>query len=83
MDNRFVERLWQSLKYEAVYLGEIVGGHHARRLIGSWFDHNHRRPHLAFGGRTPVEVVSVMLVERAGRGERAHVVRDQQGMCVP
>ena len=57
MDNRFVERLWRSLKYEAVYLEEIVGGHHARRLIGSWFDHyNHRRPHLAFGGRTPAEL---------------------------
>ena len=46
MDNRFVERLWRSLKYEAVYLEEIAGGHHARRLVGSWFDHyNHRRPH--------------------------------------
>ena len=57
MDNRFVERLWRSLKYEAVYLEEIAGGHHARRLVGSWFDHyNHRRPHLAFGGRTPAEV---------------------------
>ena len=57
MDNRFVERLWRSLKYEAVYLEEILGGHHARRLIGSWVDHyNHRRPHLAFGGRTPAEV---------------------------
>ena len=39
MDNRFVERLWRSLKYEAVYLEEILGGHHARRLIGSWVDH--------------------------------------------
>ena len=56
MDNRFVERLWRSLKYEAVYLEEIVGGHHARRLIGSLLDHNDRRPHLAFGGRTPAEV---------------------------
>ena len=57
MDNRFVERLWRSLKYEAVYLEEILGGHHARRLIGSWVDHyNHRRPHLAFAGQTPAEV---------------------------
>ena len=39
IDNQFVERLWRSLKYEAVYLEEIVGGHHARWLIGSWFDH--------------------------------------------
>ena len=59
MDNRFVERLWRSLKYEAVYLEEILGGHHARRLIGSWVDHyNHRRPHLAFGGRSPPRCTS-------------------------
>ena len=57
MDNRFVERLWRSLKYEAVYLEEILGGHHARRLIGCWVDHyDHRRPRLAFGGHTPAEV---------------------------
>ena len=36
IDNRFIERLWRSLKYEAVYLEELVGGHHARRVIASW-----------------------------------------------
>ena len=57
MDNRFIERLWRSLKYEAVYLEELCGGHHARRVIGAWLDHyNHRRPHLAFAGKTPAEV---------------------------
>ena len=57
IDNRFIERLWRSLKYEAVYLEELVGGHHARGVIASWLDHyNHRRPHLALGGRTPAEV---------------------------
>ena len=57
IDNRFIERLWRSLKYEAVYLEELVGGHHARRVIAFWLDHyNNRRPHLALGGRTPAEV---------------------------
>ena len=57
IDNRFIERLWRSLKYEAVYLEELTGGHHARRLIALWLDHyNHRRPHLALEGRTPAEV---------------------------
>ena len=57
IDNRFIERLWRSLKYEAVYLEELVGGHHARRVIAGWLDHyNHRRPHMAFNGRTPAEV---------------------------
>ena len=57
MDNRFIERLWRSLKYEAVYLEELCGGHHARRVVGAWLDHyNHRRPHLTFAGKTPAEV---------------------------
>ena len=57
MDNRFIERLWRSMKYEAVYLEELCGGHHARRVVGAWLDHyNHRRPHLTFAGKTPAEV---------------------------
>ena len=32
MDNIFIERLWRSLKYEAVYLHEIADGFQARRL---------------------------------------------------
>ncbi len=56
IDNRFIERLWRSLKYEAVYLEELTGGHHARRVIAGWIDHyNHRRPHMALDGRTPAE----------------------------
>ena len=59
MDNRFIERLWRSLKYEAVYLEELCGGQHARRVIGAWLDHyNHRRPHLAFAGKTPPKYTS-------------------------
>ncbi len=57
IDNRFIERLWRSLKYEAVYLNELCGGHHARRVIATWLAHyNHGRPHLALKGRTPAEV---------------------------
>lgn len=56
IDNRFIERLWRSLKYESVYLEELTGGRHARRVIASWLDHyNHRRPHLALAGQTPAE----------------------------
>ena len=36
IDNRFIERLWRSLKYEAVYLQELVGGHHARLNTGDY-----------------------------------------------
>ena len=38
MDNIFIERLWRSLKYEAVYLHEIADGFTARRVIGEWLD---------------------------------------------
>ena len=37
MDNIFIERLWRSLKYEAVYLHEISDGFAAQRLISRWF----------------------------------------------
>ena len=56
MDNIFIERLWRSLKYEAIYLHEIVDGLTARRLIRDWVVfYNAERPHAALGGRTPAE----------------------------
>ncbi len=56
MDNIFIERLWRSLKYEAVYLHEIADGLTARRVIGEWIGfYNTERPHSALGGRTPAE----------------------------
>ncbi len=38
MDNIFIERLWRSLKYEAVYLHELADGFEAERVIGAWID---------------------------------------------
>ena len=56
LDNIFIERLWRSLKYEAVYLHEIADGFQARRLIGDWVRfYNLERPHAALDGRTPAE----------------------------
>ncbi len=56
MDNIFIERLWRSLKYEAVYLHELTDGFAAQRVIGEWIDfYNTGRPHSALGGRTPAE----------------------------
>ena len=41
LDNIFIERLWRSLKCEAVYLHELRDGLDAERIIGSWIDfHN-------------------------------------------
>jgi putative transposase len=56
MDNIFIERLWRSLKYEAVYLHELTDGFKAERVIGEWIDfYNTVRPHSALAGRTPAE----------------------------
>jgi putative transposase len=56
MDNIFIERLWRSLKYEAVYLHELTDGFAAERVIGEWVDfYNNERPHSALAGRTPAE----------------------------
>ena len=56
LDNAFIERLWRSLKYEAVYLHELADGFEAQRVIADWIDYyNQERPHSALAGRTPAE----------------------------
>ena len=56
LDNAFIERLWRSLKYEAVYLHELADGFEAQRVIAEWIDYyNEERPHSALDGRTPAE----------------------------
>ena len=56
MDNIFIERLWRSLKYEAVYLHELTDGFVTERVINEWFAfYNAERPHSALDGRTPAE----------------------------
>jgi putative transposase len=56
IDNRFIERLWRSLKYECVYLQAFETGSEARRGIGNWIDYyNRERPHSGIGGLTPAE----------------------------
>ena len=56
MDNIFIERLWRSLKYEAVYLHELTDGLRAQRVIDDWIAfYNGERPHSALADRTPAE----------------------------
>lgn len=57
LDNRFIERLWRSVKYEEIYLQDYEDGPSARRGLSHWFaDYNQRRPHQALGYATPAEV---------------------------
>ena len=69
MDNIFIERLWRSLKYEAIYLHELTDGFKAERVIGEWIVrhcrsdrwrshgslYNTERPHSSLAGQTPAE----------------------------
>ena len=56
MDNIFIERLWRSLKYEAVYLHELSDGFAAQSAIAKWLNfYNTTRPHSALAGATPAE----------------------------
>ena len=54
LNNIFIERLWRSLKQEAVYLHEITDGFQAKRIIDDWIGfYNFERPHTALDKRTP------------------------------
>ncbi|WP_198005472.1 IS3 family transposase [Sulfitobacter sp. EE-36] len=54
LDNIFIERLWRSLKQEAIYLQEISDGFQARRVIKGWMTfYNTERPHSALDRLTP------------------------------
>lgn len=56
LDNIFIERLWRSLKYEAVYLQDIADGFAAQSVIDEWMHfYNRDRPHSALGKATPDE----------------------------
>jgi putative transposase len=56
LDNRFIERLWRSVKQEDIYLQDYGDGLSARRGLATWFeDYNHLRPHQALGYATPAE----------------------------
>jgi len=56
MDNIFIERLWRSLKQEAIYLEELTDGFQAQLVIRDWMMfYNTDRPHSALESRTPGE----------------------------
>ena len=56
VDNIFIERLWRSLKYEAVYLHELTDGFKAERVIAEWIGiYNTKHTHSALAGQTPAK----------------------------
>ena len=64
IDNRMIERLWRSLKYECVYLNAFETGSEARTGIGRWLTYyNAERPHSTHGILTPNEAYDTQRTE--------------------
>ena len=56
IDNRMIERLWRSLKYECIYLNAFETGSETRAGIKKWIAYyNTERPHSTHGILTPDE----------------------------
>jgi putative transposase len=56
VDNRMIERLWRSLKYECIYLNAFETGSETRAGIGKWMTYyNAERPHSTHEILTPDE----------------------------
>jgi putative transposase len=54
LDNRFIERLWRSVKQEDIYLQDYASGLDAQVGLARWFtDYNQLRPHQSLGNATP------------------------------
>lgn len=83
LDNIFIERLWRSLKYEAIYLHELADGFEAERVIAEWIDfYNAERPHSSLNGATPAEFYAanrpVDMMDKAGALPTSPQAQQQQ-----
>lgn len=57
MDNRMIERLWRSVKYEDIYLRDYLDGLELGRGLTRWFgEYNESRPHQALAYASPADV---------------------------
>jgi putative transposase len=57
IDNRFIERLWRSVKQEDIYVQDYADGLTAQRGLACWFgQYNTARPHQALEYATPGEL---------------------------
>ena len=57
VDNVFVERLWRSIKYEAVFLHSFDTVSYASNIISAYIDfYNNQRPHQALNYHTPNDI---------------------------
>ncbi|AAV97110.1 integrase core domain-containing protein [Ruegeria pomeroyi] len=64
LDNIVIERLWRSLKQEAIYLEEITDSFQVRRISKGWMAFYNTRPHSALDRQTPDDAYRPGLNER-------------------
>ena len=61
-DGAHIERLWRTLKYEALYIQGIRTVPELKAMLKkfvAWY--NHSRPHQALGYKTPSEVLKIFI----------------------
>lgn len=57
LDNIFTERLWRSVKYEAVFPESYQNIQEAQASLTRYFQfYNHKRPHMSLDNKTPAAV---------------------------
>jgi putative transposase len=72
LDNVFIERLWWSVKYEAVYLKAYAAVADLHEGLARYFEfYDHHRKHQSLGKRTPYEVFEASLSSEVQRRDRA------------
>jgi len=60
IDNIFIERFWQSIKYEKIYIEPSEEGHELYGKIKEYMAfYNTRRRHKSLGKKRPMEVYSM------------------------
>ena len=63
VDNIYVERLWRTIKYEAVFLNCLESVVHARQVITEFIEeYNSKRPHQALNYHTPNAVYELQRI---------------------
>lgn len=57
VDNRWIERFWRTIKYEAIFLNSFDTVSQVTRAIASYIEfYNEERPHQTLGYKTPNQV---------------------------
>lgn len=63
VDNKYIERLWRTIKYENVFLHSFYTVDQAREALGKFIEfYNQKRPHQALNYHTPDAISNLKIV---------------------